>query len=157
VFTAQLGDRPNQLDRLREDVSVTSSELLDVPSAGQQCTEAGLRNDVSVALQYIAAWLGGTGAVGINNLMEDAATAEISRTQVWQWINNRIVLDTGQVVDEELVGRVIDEEVARIGDAMGETGPAARDLFRDLIRQDTFIDFLTIPAYEVVARIESGR
>src|SRR5690349_5095565 len=115
VFDGVLGDRPNQLDRLREDVSVSAAELLAVSETPGDITETGLRNNVDVALRYLAAWMGGLGAVAIHNLMEDAATAEISRSQIWQWIHNDIKLaDTGAVVTKELVERIIDEELAKI-------------------------------------------
>jgi len=103
VFDAALGDRPNQLDRLREEVSVTGPDLLAVDKTPGVITEAGLRNDVSVALQYLATWLGGNGAVAIFNLMEDAATAEIARSQVWQWLHNGVTLDDGPLVTRDLV------------------------------------------------------
>src|SRR5690606_20264260 len=93
VFNGVLGDRPNQLDRQRPEVSVTADELLDVASAPGRVTEAGLRKNLAVAVQYVAVWLSGNGAVAINNLMEDAATAEISRSQVWQQLRNQVVLD----------------------------------------------------------------
>ncbi len=111
VFDGVLGDKPNQLDKLREDVDVTAEQLLDVAATPGAVTEAGLRNNISVALQYLAAWLEGTGAVGIFNLMEDAATAEISRSQIWQWRKNGVVLDTGAIVTTELVERLADEEI----------------------------------------------
>ena len=98
VFSSVLGDRPNQLDRGQDEVAVSASQLLDVSTAGGEMTEAGLRNDVSVCLQYLAAWLAGTGAVAIFNLMEDAATAEITRSQVWQWIHNGVHLTNGELV-----------------------------------------------------------
>src|SRR5215207_4332415 len=111
VFDAVLGDRPNQLDRRRDDVHVTAEQLLDVRQTPGRATERGLRANVSVALQYLAAWLGGNGAAGINNLMEDAATAEISRSQIWQWLHNAVILDdTGEKVTKELVARILDDE-----------------------------------------------
>src|ERR1700730_14027875 len=103
VFDGVLGQNPNQLGKTRDDVSVTAQDLLAVSKTPGVITEAGLRNDISVGLQYLATWLGGNGAVAIFNLMEDAATAEISRSQVWQWIHNDIVLDNGTVVTRELV------------------------------------------------------
>ena len=114
VFDAVLGDRPNQLDRLREDVSVTAPDLLAVDKTPGVITEAGLRNDVSVALQYLATWLGGNGAVAIFNLMEDAATAEIARSQVWQWLHNGVTLDDGPLVTRDLVQRIMGEELDKI-------------------------------------------
>jgi malate synthase len=145
VFDGVLGDRPNQLDRTREDVRVGAAQLLDVRDTPGQTTEAGLRNDISVGIQYLASWLRGTGAVAINNLMEDAATAEISRSQVWQWLHNDVTLaDTGAKVTRELVERLTGEEVAKLdGDP-----DAARALFLEVAVADEFVDFLTLPAYE---------
>jgi malate synthase len=153
VFDAVLGDRPNQLDRTRDEVSVTADELLDVGSTPGSVTEGGLRANISVGVQYLEAWLRGSGAVGINNMMEDAATAEISRSQVWQWLHNDVRLDDGQTVTRELVERLIEEELAAI---RGKAGDAfehgrwqdARDLFTEMALAKDFSDFLTIPAYE---------
>jgi malate synthase len=145
IFDAVLRDRPNQLDRLREDVSVTEADLLSIGATPGRRTEEGLRNAVSVGVQYLDAWLKGTGAVAINNLMEDAATAEISRSQVWQWLHNGVRLDdTGELVTRELVQRVADEELAKLGGDLS----AARALFMEVAVADEFVDFLTIPAYE---------
>ncbi|WBQ04783.1 malate synthase A [Kribbella sp. CA-293567] len=147
VFSAVLGDRPNQLDVLRSDVQVTAEQLLDVVSTPGEVTEAGLRNNISVAIQYLAAWLEGTGAVGIFNLMEDAATAEISRSQIWQWRHNGVVLDTGAVVTTELVTGLADEEIAKLdGDPAGYA--TARETFLAVALADEYVDFLTLPAYE---------
>jgi malate synthase len=153
VFDQVLGDRPDQRDRLREDVSVDAAQLLDVSSTPGEITEAGLRNNVSVALQYLAAWLGGTGAVAIYNLMEDAATAEICRSQIWQWVHNDVTLAGGQQVTGELVNDVVEQELAKIreaaGDAFDATGYAqAAALFRQVALADTYEEFLTLPAYE---------
>ena len=154
AYDAVLGDRPNQRDRLREEVSVSADELLDVRSTPGDVTEAGLRGNVSVALQYIETWLRGQGAVGINNMMEDAATAEISRCQVWQWLHNDVELAGGPRVTRELVERVIAEEIAAIRDRLGSAAfdggrwDDARALFTDLALADELADFLTIPAYE---------
>jgi malate synthase len=154
VFTAVLGDRPNQIDKKREDVSVTAEMLLDVKSTPGEVTEAGLRSNISVGIQYLEAWLRGNGAVGINNLMEDAATAEISRSQVWQWLHNSIRLPDGQVITAELVNRMIDEELAAIRSSRGEDAFArggwdeARSLFTETAISDEYVDFLTLPAYE---------
>jgi malate synthase len=148
VFDGVLGDRPNQLDRTRDEVSVTAEELLDVKHTPGERTEAGLRNDVSVGIQYLESWLRGTGAVAIFNLMEDAATAEIARSQVWQWLHNKVTLDdTGQPVTRELVDRIADEEIGKLG---GEPGryDQARSLFVEVAVADDFADFLTLPAYE---------
>ncbi|SHN28451.1 malate synthase A [Cryptosporangium aurantiacum] len=146
VFDAVLGDKPNQLDRLRPDVHVAASDLLDVANTPGDVTEAGVRANVSVALQYLKAWIGGLGAVAINNLMEDAATAEISRSQVWQWIAQGTILDTGEPVTEALVRRLLDEEVAKLGEGYDQ----ARTLFEQVALADEFVDFLTLPAYALV-------
>ncbi|MEO3810007.1 malate synthase A [Sphaerisporangium sp. B11E5] len=151
VFDAVLGDRPNQLDRLREDVSVSAADLLAVDKTPGEITESGLRNNVDVALRYLAAWMGGTGAAAIHNLMEDAATAEISRSQIWQWIHNDIRLaDTGAVVTRELVERVIAEELAAMREEPGfDAGrfEQAAELFKEVALDDDFAEFLTLPAY----------
>ena len=146
VFDKVLGSKPNQLDKLREDVAVTAEQLLDVAATPGEVTEAGLRSNVSVAVQYLAAWLDGTGAVGIFNLMEDAATAEISRSQIWQWRRNEVTLDSGDTVTTELVERIADEEIAELGTP--ERYDAARALFLEVALADEYVDFLTLPAYE---------
>jgi malate synthase len=154
VFDSVLGDRPNQLDKLRDDVHVTAEDLLSVSKTPGQITEAGLRNNISVGLQYLASWLNGTGAVAIFNLMEDAATAEISRSQVWQWLHNDITLeDTGEKVTTELVDRVIDEELAKIREQGGpefhtDEYADAVALFKEVALADDYSEFLTLPAYE---------
>jgi malate synthase len=151
VFTGVLGDRPNQLDRLREDVRVTAEDLLSVSKTPGQITEAGLRNNVDVALRYLAAWMGGLGAVAIHNLMEDAATAEISRSQIWQWIHNGIELaDTGAVVTRELVEHIISDELDKIAAEPGfdkDLYAQATALFKEVALDDDFAEFLTLPAY----------
>ncbi len=156
VFDGVLGDAPNQLDRTRDEVEVTADELLDVASAEGSNTLQGLRNNLYVAVAYVAVWLSGNGAVAIHNLMEDAATAEISRAQVWQQIHNGVTLaDTGETVTRELVARILDEEVERL---RGEVDPeafaahylAARQLVASLVLSEDFVDFLTVPAYEQV-------
>ncbi|MGH9060960.1 MAG: malate synthase A, partial [Acidimicrobiales bacterium] len=124
-FDKVLGDRPNQVDRLREEVSVSPEQLLDVAATPGEVTEEGLRNDVSVGLQYIESWLRGQGAVAIFNLMEDAATAEIARSQVWQWVHNGVALPDGRPITADLVRRVADEELERIEAAVGEEAFAA--------------------------------
>jgi malate synthase len=154
AFTAVLGERPNQLDKLREDVRVTADQLLDVRSTPGEVTEAGLRNNVSVGIQYLESWLRGAGAVGINNLMEDAATAEISRSQVWQWLHNGVELAGGERVTRELVERVIEEELAAVRERVGEERFAsgrwddARVTFTEMALSDDYAEFLTLPAYE---------
>jgi malate synthase len=153
VFDGVLGANPNQLGKQRDDVHVTAEDLLAVSKTPGVITDAGLRNDISVALQYLANWLGGNGAVGIFNLMEDAATAEISRSQVWQWIHNDVTLDDGTLVTRDLVERLIDEELTKIRALTGDSFDAARygqatALFTEVALADDFADFLTIPAYE---------
>ena len=136
-FDRVLGDRPNQIERQRDDVRVTSSDLLDVASTPGGITEEGLRNNVSVGIQYLAAWLHGSGAVAINNLMEDAATAEISRSQIWQWLHH------GRITADD-VRRITDEEVERLGDGYGD----ARTIFERIATQPDYVEFLTLPAYD---------
>src|ERR1700691_164465 len=153
VFDGVLGGKPNQLDRQRPEVSVTSADLLAIAKTPGGVTEAGLRNNISVALQYLAAWLGGTGAVAIFNLMEDAATAEISRSQIWQWIHNDVILDDGPLVTKDVVERMIDEELVKIRELAGDNfDPAmygqAVALFTEVALADSFAEFLTLPAYE---------
>ncbi|MFN2451315.1 MAG: malate synthase A [Candidatus Dormibacteria bacterium] len=150
VFDAALGDRPNQLERQRDEVSVSAAELLDVRIPGATITEAGVRNNISVGLQYLEAWLRGNGAVGINNLMEDAATAEISRSQLWQWVQHGATLDDGTRVTAELVRELEADEVERLG---GESAPDrrladARRLFDEVALSKEFVEFLTLPAYD---------
>jgi malate synthase len=148
VFDGVLADRPHQLDRTRDEVKVAAEALLAIGDTPGQHTETGLRNATSVGIQYLAAWLRGTGAVAIFNLMEDAATAEISRSQVWQWLHNGVTLDdTGDKVTRELVEQVADEEIAKLpGDPRDFAD--ARALFMEVAVADDFVDFLTLPAYE---------
>ena len=153
VFDGALGKQPNQLGKQRPEVNVTAAELLAFSRTPGGVTEAGLRNNISVALQYLAAWLGGTGAVAIFNLMEDAATAEISRSQIWQWLHNDVILDDGQLVTNESVELMIDEELAKIREASGGGFDTARygqavALFTEVALADSFAEFLTLPAYE---------
>ena len=154
AFTAVLGDRPNQIDKVREDVSVTAAQLLDVASTPGEVTEEGLRANISVGIQYLESWLRGSGAVGINNLMEDAATAEISRSQVWQWLHNDVELSNGHRVTRELVESIIESEMASIRERVGEDAFAsgrwddARATFTEMALADEYPDFLTLPAYE---------
>jgi malate synthase len=140
VFDRVLGDRPNQLDVLREDLDVRAADLLNVAATPGEITEEGLRNDVSVGIQYLAAWLRGSGAVAIFNLMEDVATSEIARSQVWQWLHH------GKVTRDDVL-RVTDEEVAKLGDGYDE----ARGIFEEIATGDEFVEFLTLPAYEHLA------
>ena len=155
VFDAVLGDRPNQIDRKREDVRIEPDQLLDFRVPGGSVTEAGLRNNISVALQYLASWLAGNGAVAIFNLMEDAATAEISRSQVWQWQRNAIKLDDGSTVSPDLVREIEDDELAKIRESMGDgyarfRWDEARRLFETVALAENFDEFLTLPAYRQI-------
>ncbi|MBK1786805.1 malate synthase A [Prauserella cavernicola] len=148
-FDKVLGDRPNQLDRLREDVSVTAEELLDIAATEGSATMAGLRGAVDVGVRYLASWLSGNGAAAIHNLMEDAATAEISRSQVWQWIKNGVTLDSGETVTEELVRSVLADVRSELSDVVdADTLAQAVELFEEVALAEQFADFLTLPAYE---------
>jgi malate synthase len=148
-FKAVLGDKPNQFDRQREDVQVTAADLLNFAPEGP-ITEAGLRYNINVGIHYMGAWLSGNGCVPIHNLMEDAATAEISRSQVWQWIRSpKGVLDDGRKVTLELVRQLISEELKKVKDsgAVGQFDRSAK-IFEDLVANDHFVEFLTLPLYE---------
>jgi malate synthase len=148
-FDKVLGDRPNQIDKQRPDVDVSPAQLLDAESTPGEITEDGLRSDVNVGFQYISFWLGGRGAAGINNLMEDAATAEISRSQIWQWVRH------GKVTRERVL-EVLDEEMERIhaevGDEVWEKGRPedTRRVFERVALGEDFPAFLTLPAYELI-------
>ena len=137
AFDAVLGDRPNQIDRQRDDVDVSEADLLAVAATPGEATEEGLRNNVSVGIQYLAAWLQGSGAVAINNLMEDAATAEISRSQIWQWLHHRRF-------SAEDVTRITGEEMASLGPGYDE----ARAIFESIATRPDYVEFLTLPAYD---------
>lgn len=156
IFGEALGERSNQLDVLRDEVEVAAADLLAVDRTPGERTERGLRGNVRIGIQYLQSWLSGNGAAGIDNLMEDAATAEISRSQVWQWINSAAALDTGEVITRELVERIVEEEYAALRGAVGaETFDAghwadARRLFAESALSEDFPDFLTLPAYRVV-------
>jgi len=145
-FDAVLGDRPNQIDRLRDDVHVTAAQLLDV-RIGQDITEAGVRDNVSVAIRYIEAWLRGFGAVAIDGLMEDAATAEISRSQIWQWIHQDQRTADGTQITREWVSQIVDEVSASFDRNDADRFDDAIALFRDVALEDHFPTFLTVPAY----------
>jgi malate synthase len=137
AFDAVLGDRPNQIDRQRDDVTVTAADLLNVAATPGEATEDGLRNNVSVGIQYLAAWLQGSGAVAINNLMEDAATAEISRSQIWQWLHH-------DRFSAEDVTRITGEEMGSLGVGYDE----ARTIFESIATRPDYVEFLTLPAYD---------
>ncbi|MFD9562631.1 malate synthase A [Streptomyces sp. NPDC059994] len=153
-FDAVLGDKPNQKDRLREDVSVAPGDLIAIDSLDAKPTYDGLRNAVQVGTRYIEAWLRGLGAVAIFNLMEDAATAEISRSQIWQWINAGVVFENGELATADLAREVAAEELAAIRAEIGEEAFAAgrwqqaHDLLLKVSLDADYADFLTLPAYE---------
>src|SRR6202012_6011337 len=125
VFETGLGGAPNQLSKQRPDVSVSASGLLPLPETPGQITEAGLRTDVNVGFQYLSFWLGGRGAAAINSLMEDSATAESSRSQIWQWVPHGVQLEDGRPVPADLVRQILDEETAKIHESVGEETWAA--------------------------------
>jgi malate synthase len=149
-FDAVLGDRPNQLERQRPDVVVSAAQLLDVRCPPGGVTAAGLATNVSVGLRYVASWLSGTGAAAIDDLMEDAATAEISRAQVWQWVHHGIQLAEGPVVTGDRVLAMVDEEAQRLrSDGWdADTVAHAREVFVKVALADQMMPFLTLPAYE---------
>jgi malate synthase len=156
VFQAALGERANQVERRRDEVEVSAAQLLDVRVPGGTVTEAGLRANISVGIQYLESWLRGVGAAAIYNLMEDAATAEISRSQVWQWIHHGVRLQEGPTVTRELVKQLEAEELEKICAALGEDlfgrgrFEEATRIFEQVALSDRFVEFLTIPAYEYV-------
>ena len=144
----------NQISVLREDVNISAKDLLQLPQG--TITEAGLRLNINVGIQYMERWISGFGAVAINHLMEDAATAEISRSQIWQWIKHQAQLDNGTMIDYSLYERLRIEELEKIKTQIGadlfKTGrfDEAVALFDQLIAADTFIEFLTLPAYQLI-------
>ena len=138
VFDGVLGDKPNQVDRQRDDVEVSASDLLDLTVEGGEVTDEGLRTNVSVGIRYLESWLRGVGAAAIDNLMEDAATAEISRSQIWQWVRH------GQITAERVREVVAGEQFE------GGRFAEARELFERVALDDDFVEFLTLPAYEYI-------
>jgi len=145
AFDAVLGDRPNQIERLRDDVVANAAALLDVAATPGEVTEDGLRNNVSVGIQYLQAWLNGSGAVAINNLMEDAATAEISRSQIWQWLQHDRIAMTD-------VERITAEEMDKLGEGYAD----ARVLFERVATAPDYVEFLTLPAYDRLVANENA-
>lgn len=155
-FDKVLGDKPNQIDRQRDDVNVTAVDLLEIPKGN--ITEKGIRENIKVGVQYLEAWLRGVGCVPLNNLMEDAATAEISRTQLWQWVHNpNGVLDDGRQVTLELVRAIAKEELdsikAEVGEAQFNSGKylEAAHMFDEFTASDELAEFLTLAAYKTYA------
>lgn len=156
VFTEVLGEEPNQLTRLREEVFVTAKELVTIDVPDGVVTETGVRTNVDVAIRYLAAWLGGSGAVAIYNLMEDTATAEISRSQIWQWVRHGVATREGAEVTHRYVRAIAAEELGRIRDEIGaeqfDQGrfTEAAELFESVSLSDEFPEFLTLPAYQLL-------
>ncbi|MDR7302529.1 malate synthase A [Haloactinomyces albus] len=152
-FDAVLGEKPNQLDRKREDVSVTAADLVNVAATPGDKTIEGLRAAVDIGVRYIVSWLGGNGAAAIHNMMEDAATAEISRSQIWQWLHNGVVLAEGQQVTKELIHEVLGDAEKQLRSEDGfpvENLGRAVELFERVAVADEFVDFLTLPAYDYI-------
>jgi malate synthase len=147
IFDRVLGERPHQKERQRDDVQVAATQLTDFTVPGGQITEAGVRANISVALQYLNAWLQGTGAAAINNLMEDAATAEISRAQLWQWIHNGATTEDGEPITRERYAQIRDEELTQLGGAGTGRYRDAAEILDGLVLAEEFVPFLTIPAY----------
>ena len=156
IFDAQM-KTANQIENKRLDVKVTEDELIAVPTGTR--TEAGLRQNVNVGVLYLESWLRGAGCVPLYNLMEDAATAEISRTQLWQWMRHGAALDDGRTVDRALLGSVLDEELIKIRSALGDARfdagrfDEARKLFEQVATAEKFVDFLTLPAYDYITTL----
>ena len=152
-FDRVLGDRPNQIGKQRDDVSVTAGDLLNPMVEDGAITEGGVRTNVSVGIRYMAAWLTGTGAAAIDNLMEDAATAEISRSQIWQWVRHGARLQDGEAVTASMVRQVAAQELSLIRETIGndryEAGRFDRawQIFSEVALEDDFVEFLTLPAY----------
>jgi malate synthase len=162
-FDAVLGDRPNQVDRRRDDVTAGADDLLAVAQTPGEITEEGLRLNVNVGIQYVSSWLRGNGAAAIYGLMEDAATAEISRAQVWQWIEHGEVLDDGRPITPDLVRTLATEELEKIRGEIGDddwfVSEGRPDLSRSLFERvalsgEEFVEFLTLPAYEELLKLE---
>lgn len=151
VFDGYLKDRPNQVDRQRDDVNVTAKELLDFASTPGAITEDGVRTNVAVGLRYLYSWLGGNGAAAIYGLMEDAATAEISRSQIWQWLRYQCELDDGRKVTPQLVAELFADEYGKFLEEVGEAGKERAEqsarIFKEVCMQGEFPTFLTVPVY----------
>ena len=148
IFETNLKGARNQREQMREDVSVAASDLVSLDQSGGSVSEAGLRLNISVALQYINSWLNGVGAAAINNLMEDAATAEISRGQLWQWIQHNAELDDGRSITSDLYETLRDEELASLGGSEESRFGDAVEILDQLVLTEEFPEFLTLPAYE---------
>jgi malate synthase len=155
-FDRVLADRPNQVERQRDDVAVTADQLLDVHVPGGEISAGGIRTNVNVGLRYLASWLSGVGAAAIDNLMEDAATAEISRSQLWQWVATGSELATGERVTAEMVRAAIETETSALRGQLGDEDfgryrfEEARGVFEQVALGDAFEEFLTLPAYDLL-------
>ncbi len=147
VFDRALGDRPNQVERQRDDVRVTAAQLLDLRSANGRVTEAGVRGNVAVAVRYLESWLRGVGAAALDNLMEDAATAEISRSQIWQWVHHGTETSEGRTITHAWVEEVLDEVVATLPRTDGDRFDDATAIFRQVALGEDYPSFLTLSAY----------
>jgi len=147
VFDRALGSRPNQVERQRSDVHVTAADLLDIASAGGEVTDEGVRGNVRIALRYIESWLRGVGAAAIDNLMEDAATAEISRSQIWQWVHQNTVTSDGDRITRARVERILTEVLAGLPRTADDRFEDAETIFREVALAEAFPTFLTISAY----------
>jgi malate synthase len=164
AFDDVLGSKPNQVDKQRDDVTASAEALLDVESTPGERTEEGLRSNVNVGIQYISSWLRGNGAAGIYGLMEDAATAEIARGQVWQWIHHGATLDDGREITPELVRELATSELEKIRSEIGDDEwfenegrpDLSRALFERVALSDEFVEFLTLPAYEELLKLEGS-
>jgi malate synthase len=150
VFEDFLRDKPHQKERLREEVRTTAEQLLDIRVPGGKITDGGLRNNISVALQYLSSWLQGSGAVGIFNLMEDAATCEISRAQLWLWVQRTARLDDGRQITRELYRKIRDEEISKLGGPGEGRLAQAAEVIDQLVLNSNFEEFLTLPAYRLL-------
>jgi malate synthase len=148
-FDRVLGDNPNQVDRQRNDVEVSASDLLDLDFPGDVTME-GVRTDVTVGIRYLTAWLSGVGAAAIDNLMEDVATAEISRSQIWQWVHHDVTTSEGIAVTESLVRSMAGEVADEVDGEGHHEAHSARKIFEEVALTDDFVDFLTLPAYELI-------
>ena len=151
-----LGDRPNQIDKQRPDVEVTSADLLAIDGTPGAITEEGIRLNIEVGVSYLASWLSGRGTMVLHHEREDSATAEISRAQLWQWIHTGQRTDSGVEITAEYVRGLLDEHMATIADSVDETTYAfghfdqARFVFEQVVLAEKFIDFLTVPAYDLL-------
>lgn len=147
VFDAVLGENPNQRERTREDVTPDDKELLNIAGTEGKITEAGIRNNIEVGIRYMEAWLRGNGAVAIHNLMEDAATAEISRSQIWQWIQQAAITDEGELISRAWVEDLTEEEFEKLSRFEGDRFEDAREIFEACALREDFPTFLTVQAY----------